>query len=59
MHILGYAFDPSNRAMQPYFQGDRPRLRGDAASVIAALHQAGGLVILSRILRAILLGLNA
>ena len=46
VHILGYAFDPSDRAMQPYLQGDRPR-QTDAASVISALHQAGGLVVLA------------
>lgn len=46
VHILGYAFDPSERAMQPYLQGDRPR-QNDAASVISALHQAGGLVVLA------------
>ena len=46
VHILGYAFDPHHLAMQPYLQGDRPR-QADAASVITALHKAGGLVVLA------------
>ncbi|MGK7876844.1 MAG: PHP domain-containing protein [Xenococcaceae cyanobacterium] len=48
VHILGYAFDPEHPAIEPYLQGKHPH-RSDslAASVIAALHQAGGLVVLA------------
>jgi hypothetical protein len=48
VHILGYAFDPEHPSIQPYIQGEAPQ--GDqaqAAVVIAALHQAGGLVVLA------------
>ena len=48
VHILGYAFDPKHSAMQPYLQGDRPAgTEAGAANVIAALHEAGGLVVLA------------
>jgi predicted metal-dependent phosphoesterase TrpH len=48
VHILGYGFDPTHEAMTDYLQGDRPQ--GEAASartVIKALHEAGGLVVLA------------
>lgn len=48
VHILGYAFDPDNRGLQLYLQGDA--VRGDrahAAVVIEAIHQAGGLAVLA------------
>jgi predicted metal-dependent phosphoesterase TrpH len=48
VHILGYAFDPEHWAMETYLQGDRPLGRDSlAAKVIAAIHQAGGLVVLA------------
>ncbi len=48
VHILGYAFDPEHPAMTPYIQGRQPQ-PGDAqaAAVIVALHQAGGLAVLA------------
>ncbi|MEM8603594.1 MAG: PHP domain-containing protein [Cyanobacteria bacterium P01_H01_bin.121] len=48
VHILGYAFDDQHIALRPYVKchaskgGDY-----DAQQVIAALHQAGGLVVLA------------
>lgn len=46
VHILGYAFDPDHSALQPYLQGITVR-EARAASVIHALHAAGGLVVLA------------
>jgi hypothetical protein len=48
VHILGYAFDPEHPGMLSYLQGKEPQ-RGDAqaAAVIVALHQAGGLAVLA------------
>jgi len=48
VHILGYAFDPEHPGLQPYLQSKAPQ-GGDAqaANVIVALHQAGGLVVLA------------
>ncbi len=48
VHILGYAFDPEHPGMQSYLQGKAPQ-QGDAqaAAVIVALHQAGGLAVLA------------
>ncbi|HEY9635627.1 MAG TPA: PHP domain-containing protein [Coleofasciculaceae cyanobacterium] len=48
VHILGYAFDPEHPGIQPYLQGKQPP-QGDtqAAAVIVALHQAGGLAVLA------------
>lgn len=48
VHILGYGFDHQHPVLEPYVQGHRP-LGKDAlaANVIAALHQAGGLVVLA------------
>lgn len=48
VHLLGYAFDPQHLAMQPYLIGETPT--GElyqAAQVVAAIHQAGGLVVLA------------
>lgn len=48
VHILGYAFDPEHPALKPYLQGKAPRNSdAHAGAVIAALHQAGGLVVLA------------
>lgn len=48
VHILGYAFDPEHAGLQPYLNSKAPR-QGDAqaAAVIVALHQAGGLAVLA------------
>lgn len=48
VHILGYAFEPECPSIQPYLQ--RQTTSGEAyqaANVIAALHQAGGLAVLA------------
>jgi predicted metal-dependent phosphoesterase TrpH len=48
VHLLGYAFDPQHIIMQPYLTGNTPT--GElyqSAQVIAAIHQAGGLVVLA------------
>lgn len=48
VHILCYGFDPDADVMQPYLQGEA--VTGDrytAASVIAAIHNAGGLAVLA------------
>lgn len=48
VHILGYAFEPSHPSLAPYIQ--RKAATGNnyqAASVIAALQQAGGLAVLA------------
>lgn len=48
VHILCYGFDPAADAMQPYFQGET--VEGDryqAATVIDAVHRAGGLAVLA------------
>ena len=48
VHILGYAFDPAHPCLRPYLQ--RRSSSGDdyqAANVIAAIHQAGGLAVLA------------
>lgn len=48
VHILGYAFDPEHPGIQSYLQGNAPP-KGDtqAAAVIVAIHQAGGLAVLA------------
>ncbi len=48
VHLLGYAFDQQHPSLQLYLQG-KALQEGDpqAANVIAALHQAGGLVVLA------------
>ncbi|AFZ26093.1 putative metal-dependent phosphoesterase, PHP family [Cylindrospermum stagnale PCC 7417] len=48
VHVLAYAFEPENPSMKPYLQ--RTTAMGEeyeAASVIAAIHQAGGLAVLA------------
>ena len=48
VHILGYAFDPAHPSLAPYIQ--RKITQGEnyqAANVIAAIHQAGGLAVLA------------
>jgi hypothetical protein len=48
VHILCYAFDPEHPAMQLYLQGKAPRgSDAEAANVITAVHQAGGLAVLA------------
>lgn len=48
VHILGYAFDPEHPALQLYLQSQAPRQDdAQAAAVIVALHQAGGLAVLA------------
>ncbi|MEN9252557.1 MAG: PHP domain-containing protein [Thermostichales cyanobacterium BF3_bins_165] len=44
VHILGYGFDPAHPALEPFLQ---PPQSPTAAEVTAALHQAGGLVVLA------------
>ncbi|XGV95345.1 MAG: PHP domain-containing protein [Leptolyngbya sp. BL-A-14] len=52
VHILGYAFDPENPAMQPYLQHHAPKsINANAEQVIAAIHQAGGLAVLAHPVR--------
>ena len=52
VHILGYGFDPHSPAMQPYLQRQAPYGAAAAAgSVIAAIHAAGGLVVLAHPVR--------
>lgn len=48
VHILGYAFDPEHPGLQSYLQGKSPQKSdAQAASVIVALHQAGGFAVLA------------
>ncbi len=48
VHLLGYGFNPQHPVLVPYLQGYRPQGRyALAQTVIDALHQAGGLVILA------------
>lgn len=48
VHILGYAFDPKHPAIEPYLQGEAPRQSdAQAAAVIVAIQQAGGLAVLA------------
>jgi predicted metal-dependent phosphoesterase TrpH len=48
VHILGYAFDPQHPSLQIYLQGNAPKgSNAEAANVILALHQAGGLAVLA------------
>lgn len=52
VHILGYDFDPDRDCIQPYLQGDPVTgERYEAASVIDAIHQAGGLAVLAHPVR--------
>lgn len=48
VHILAYGFDLEAPALRPYLQGHRIEGKlGQAASVIGAIHQAGGLAVLA------------
>ncbi|GAC1450758.1 MAG: PHP domain-containing protein [Chamaesiphon sp.] len=48
VHILGYAFNPEHPDLQIYLQGNAPQgSDAQAANVIVALHQAGGLAVLA------------
>ena len=48
VHILGYAFDPEHPSLQSYLQGKAPQQsEAQAAAIIVALHQAGGLAVLA------------
>jgi predicted metal-dependent phosphoesterase TrpH len=48
VHILGYAFDPTARCLQPYLQGQPGTETLDQAkNVITAIQQAGGLAVLA------------
>lgn len=48
VHILGYAFNPKHPSLEPYLQGKAPeQSEAQAASVISAIHQAGGLAVLA------------
>lgn len=52
VHILGYAFDPEHPSIKPYLQGKAPKQgEAQAAAVIAAIHQAGGLAVLAHPVR--------
>jgi len=48
VHILGYAFDPTDPSLQPYLHNQATPLRiPQAAQVITAIQQAGGLAVLA------------
>lgn len=48
VHILGYGFDPEHPSFEHYLQGTAPQGHdAQAANVIVALHQAGGLAVLA------------
>ncbi|MDJ0576349.1 MAG: PHP domain-containing protein [Xenococcaceae cyanobacterium MO_234.B1] len=48
VHILGYAFDPTHPALQPYIQSIGPQGQdAKAQKVIASIQEAGGLAILA------------
>lgn len=48
VHVLAYGFDLNHTAMQPYFQGKATTGESyQAAQVVAAIHQAGGLAVLA------------
>ncbi|MEP0916157.1 PHP domain-containing protein [Leptolyngbya sp. DQ-M1] len=48
VHILGFAFDPEHGAIASYLQGSAPRGEcAQAARVISAIHQAGGIAVLA------------
>lgn len=52
VHILGFAFDPQHGAIAPYLQGSAPKGEAaEAARVISAIHQAGGLAVLAHPVR--------
>ncbi|MBW4440976.1 MAG: PHP domain-containing protein [Plectolyngbya sp. WJT66-NPBG17] len=48
VHILGFAFDPEHLAIASYLQGSAPQGdRAQAARVISAIQQAGGIAVLA------------
>lgn len=48
VHILGFAFDPNHAAIASYLKGSAPQGdRAQAARVIDAIHQAGGIAVLA------------
>lgn len=48
VHILGFAFNPEHPAIASYLRGTAPQgERAQAARVIGAIHQAGGLAVLA------------
>ncbi|BAU13286.1 putative PHP family metal-dependent phosphoesterase [Leptolyngbya sp. NIES-3755] len=48
VHILGFAFDPNHGAIASYLQGSAPQGdRAQAARVISAIQQAGGIAVLA------------
>jgi predicted metal-dependent phosphoesterase TrpH len=48
VHILGYAFDPEEKSIKPYIQQEATiGKQYQAANVIAAIHEAGGLAVLA------------
>ncbi|MEM1366435.1 MAG: PHP domain-containing protein [Cyanobacteria bacterium P01_H01_bin.15] len=48
VHTLGYGFDPNHPAIKGYCQGKGPSgVEADAETVVAAIHAAGGLVVLA------------
>nr|WP_318734655.1 PHP domain-containing protein [Roseofilum sp. Belize Diploria] len=48
VHILGYAFDPDHRALEPYLQGHAVEGNAyQASAVIDTIHKAGGLAVLA------------
>ncbi len=48
VHILGYAFEPAHSTLAPYIQGKAASGNNyQAANVIAAIQQAGGLAVLA------------
>ncbi len=52
VHILGYGFDLTSAAMQPYLQHHAPEYAAAAAErVIASIHAAGGLAVLAHPMR--------
>ncbi len=52
VHILGFAFDPEHSAIASYLQGNAPiGEAAQAARVISAIHQAGGLAVLAHPVR--------
>ena len=52
VHILGYAFEPSNDAMRPYVKGSAPKGEDrQAYRVIKAIQAAGGIAVLAHPVR--------
>ena len=52
VHILGYAFEPTAKAMRPYIQGSAPKGENRQASrVIRAIQAAGGIAVLAHPVR--------